>query len=128
MAAYLSAEHLAEQVALAADLPERPGATAHLQYVVTGGPEGDVRYHQVVESGRLVSSVAGNDEDADAILTTTWADSVAIAKGDLDANAAFMQGKVKVVGDIGRVMALIGFTQSPEYRVVAARLDSQTDY
>jgi putative sterol carrier protein len=36
-------------------------------------------------------------------------------KGELDANAAFMQGKVKVSGDVGKLMALLPITMSPEF-------------
>ena len=38
-------------------------------------------------------------------LTTGYADAVKIQKGELDANAAFMQGKVKVTGNMAKVMA-----------------------
>ena len=36
--------------------PERPGATARMQYVVTGGPDGDVKYYWVLENGKLLEA------------------------------------------------------------------------
>ena len=45
---------------MAADQPERPGATARMQYEVTGGPDGDVRYYWVLENGHLRESALGS--------------------------------------------------------------------
>lgn len=123
---FLSQEWLDLQLALAGDLPERPGATARLQMVVTGAPGGDVRYVQVLEDGRLVACALGSDDTADVTLTQPYADAVAIATGELDASAAFMQGRVKVVGDMGRLMAVMPLTQSREYQAVLAAVAAQT--
>ena len=41
MAAFLSPEWLELQREAAADLPERPGVSATVQHVVTGGPAGN---------------------------------------------------------------------------------------
>ena len=41
MAKYLSQEWLDLGRELAQEFPERPGASARMQYVVTGGPEDD---------------------------------------------------------------------------------------
>ena len=34
-----------------AEFPERPGVTARIQYHVTDGPEGDIKYHWLLENG-----------------------------------------------------------------------------
>jgi putative sterol carrier protein len=128
MAAFLSQEWLDLQHTLAADLPERPGATARLAVVVAGAPDGDVAYVQAIEDGRIVESTLGRDEAADVTLNETYADAVSIAKGDLDANAAFMQGRVKVVGNMGSLMAVMPLTQSHEYKAVVAELAGQTEF
>ena len=39
-----------------------------------------------------------------------------------------MQGRVKVVGDMGKVMALMPLTDSDEYRVALAELAGQTTF
>ena len=44
MPKYLSQEWLDEGRALAASQPERPGASAKMQYVVTGEPVGDIAW------------------------------------------------------------------------------------
>ncbi|MGH9085274.1 MAG: SCP2 sterol-binding domain-containing protein [Acidimicrobiales bacterium] len=128
MAAFLSAEWLELQPQLAADLPERPGASARMQIVVTGTPEGEVAYVQQIEDGRLTAASLGRDDAADVTLTQTHADAVAIARGDLDANAAFMQGRVKVTGNMGSLMALMPLTQSAEYQTFLAGLAEQTEF
>lgn len=128
MAAFLSSEWIELQRQLAADLPERPGASARLQVVVTGTPDGEVTYVQQIEDGRLTEASLGRDDAADVTLTQTHADAVAIARGDLDANAAFMQGRVKVTGNMGSLMALMPLTQSPEYQAFLAALAEQTEF
>ena len=58
MSKYLSQEWIDETRALAEGQPERPGASARMQYVVTGGPG---RRHQVLlvlEDGKLLESCA----------------------------------------------------------------------
>ncbi len=127
MAAFLSQDWLDAQRSLGATLPPRPGATARLQVVVTGTPAGEVRYVQAIEDGHLVEMVLGTDEEVDATLTQTYADAVAIATSELDANVAFMRGRVKVVGDMGKLMAVMPLTQSPEYEAMLVELAAQTD-
>src|SRR5207248_1241234 len=93
MAKYLSQEWLDVGRELAQEFAERPGATARMQYVTTGAPEGDVAYFQVLENGKILESTLGEDPSADFTITSTYEDSVKIQKGELDANAAFMQGR-----------------------------------
>lgn len=128
MARFLSEQWLQNQLELARDLPERPGVTARLQYVVTGAPDGEVRYQQSVLDGRLVEAATGNDPDADVTFKQTYADAREIAAGELDASAAFMQGRVKVAGDMGKVMALMPLTRSEEYLAVERELRNRTEY
>jgi predicted lipid carrier protein YhbT len=127
-APYLSQAWLDLQLAVTKDLPERPGATARLQHVVTGTPEGDVRYHQAIVDGRLAEVGLGDHPDAEVTLTQTYADAREVAQGELDASAAFMQGRTKVVGDMGKVMALMPLLQSPQYRDALAEISRQTSY
>ena len=97
-------------------------------YVVTGSPEGDITYHQVTENGRVVEQGLGLCESADFTITVTWADAVAVQRGELDPNVAFMQGRMKVAGNMGKVMALLPITMSAEYRALQAQLQAETEY
>jgi putative sterol carrier protein len=128
MAKYLTQEWLDLQKQLAASFPEKPGATARMQYVVTGGPDGEAKYFSVIEDGKIVESSLGEDPQAEFTLTQSYDDSVKVLKGELDANAAFMQGRVKVTGNMGKLMALMPLTQSAEYKAIASELAGQTEF
>ncbi len=127
MPAFLSEEWLDLHRSLGAELPERPGATARVQFVVTKASAGDVSYLQTLQDGRIVRSELGHDDDADITLTCPQADALAIARGELDLNAAFMQGRVKAVGDMGALMAAMPVTQSEEYRSLIASVAAATE-
>ncbi len=128
MAKYLSQEWLDLQKDLAQEFPERPGATARMQYVVTGAPEGDAKYYTVIDNGKITENSLGEDDQAEFTLTSTYDDSVKVLKGELDPNAAFMQGKMKVTGNMGKLMSLMPLTQSPEYKAIQAKVADQTEY
>ena len=128
MAKYLTQEWLDLNRELAQDFPERPGATAIMQFVVTGSPDGDVTYHQVLENGKILEAKLEENANADFTITSTYDDSVKIAKGELDANAAFMQGRMKVTGNMGKLMSLMPLTQSPEYKAIQTKVAEGTDF
>ncbi len=128
MPKYLSAEWHAQLTKLAESQPERPGATARMQYVVTGGPDGDIHYYWVLDDGKLVESQLGDLPGAEVTLTETYDDSVKVQKGELDANAAFMQGRVKVTGNMAKLMALLPLTNAPEYRQLQEQVREITEY
>jgi putative sterol carrier protein len=128
MVKYLSQEWLDLQRELGQAFPDRPGATARMQYLITGAPEGDVSYYQVIDDGKIVESSLGTDPAAEFTLAQSYDDAVKITKGELDANAAFMQGRIKVTGNMGKLMSLMPLTQSPEYKDILAKVAEQTEY
>jgi putative sterol carrier protein len=128
MTKWLSEQWMKQTLEMAADQPERPGASVRLQYVITGGPDGDVRYYWQVENGKLVDCQLGDIEDPDITLTEKWDDAKRIQKGELGATAAFMQGKLKASGNLAKLMSLMPITGSPEYKALQANIDAITDY
>jgi alkyl sulfatase BDS1-like metallo-beta-lactamase superfamily hydrolase len=128
MAKYLSQEWMDEGLKMAESQPERPGATARMQYVVTGGPDGDIKYYWVLENGKLQESKLGELPDADFTLTQSYEDAVKVQKGELDANAAFMQGRVKVTGNMAKLMSLLPLTNAPEYKALMEQINAKTEY
>ena len=128
MPKYLTQEWLDVQRELAQEFPDRPGATARMQYVVTGAPDGDVKYLTVVDNGKITENQLGEDPNAEFTLSSTYDDSVKMLQGELDANAAFMQGRVKVTGNMGKLMSLMPLTQSPEYKAIQEKIREVTDY
>jgi putative sterol carrier protein len=128
MAKYLTQEWLDLQVELAQSFPEKPNASARMQTVVTGAPDGDVSYYTIIENGKMQENKLGTDEEAEFTMTQGYDDSVKVLKGELDANAAFMQGRVKVTGNMGKLMSLMPLTQSPEYKAIQTDLAAQTEF
>jgi len=128
MPRYLSQEWLDESRGLAVDQPDRPGASARIQYVVGGGPDGEIDYWWHLENGKLLASALGKTDDPDFTLSLSYEDSVKIQRGELDANAAFMQGRMKVAGDMGKLMQLLPLTSSAEYQELQNRVREITTF
>lgn len=128
MVAYLSQGWLDLLKGSTGDLPERTGASARVQHVVTGTPDGEVRYVQSWSDGRLVESRLGGDPAADVTFLQTYADAQPVARGEVAAEVTFMQGRLKVTGDMGKVMALMPVLTSDEYRSLVAEVSHQTEY
>ena len=128
MSKYLTQEWLDETRGMAESQPERPGATARMQYIVTGVPGGDVHYYWVLENGKLLESQLGDLADADFSMSMTYDDALKIQRQELDPNAAFMQGRIKVAGNMGKLMSLLPITNSPEYKALMVEIDKITEY
>ena len=128
MPQYLSQEWLDEFVTLAADQPTRPGATVKIQYKVTGGPAGDIDYYWVVDEGKILEAKLGTIADADFAMTSAYEDQAKIQKGELEPTAAFMQGKMKVTGNMAKMMSLLPITNSPEWKVLQDKVAGITEY
>jgi predicted lipid carrier protein YhbT len=125
---WLTAEWFDETRAMAGDQPEHPGLTARIQYEVTGGPDGEVSYFWELRDGRLESSALGTVDQPDVTLTTGWNDAVAMQRGEMDPNVAFMQGRMKVAGSMGVMMALLPVTNTPEYKGLRRRIAEITEF
>lgn len=127
MAKYLSQEWLDLHQELGARLPEVKGVTAQVEQVVPGSPEGEVRYVVSYRDGRVVGATAGTADDPDVTLTTNYLDTVKLLKGDLDANAAFMSGRTKVVGSTGRLLGVLALAGTPGYEAFREELAAVTE-
>jgi putative sterol carrier protein len=56
----------------------------------------------------IAQTVTEEDGAADTTIKVAWADWEAMSSGQLDGMTAFMQGKLKVEGDMGNAMQLQG--------------------
>jgi putative sterol carrier protein len=66
--------------------------------VVTGGPEGDVTYHLQVGDG-TAGFGAGPADPEDVRMQQDWSTAVAVATGAMNAQEAFITGKILLFGD-----------------------------
>ena len=92
-------------------LPARPGAGACIEYRVTGGPDGDE---------------LGPADEPDFTLLLSHGDFVEVVRGELDQTVGFMQGRVKVTGNIGRMLSVLPVTTSEPWRDAARRVLAAT--
>lgn len=72
--------------------------TIGVTQVVTDGPEGDITYHLQVGDG-LASFGAGPAESEDVKMQQEWTTAVAVATGEMNAQEAFITGKILLFGD-----------------------------
>ena len=84
------------------------GQQVKLQQVVTDTPEGgEQKYFFQLDDGKVQVGV-GELADAEATLTQGYDVAVAITKQELNAQNAFMQGKLKISGNMMKLMQLQG--------------------
>lgn len=104
MARYLTPEWFeAAQRALDAALPETASdGRVVVQQTITGGPDGDVAYHVIVD-GR-VQIARGEAADPTVTFIESWDTAGAIARGELSAQGAFMSGLIRVRGDLPKLV------------------------
>jgi hypothetical protein len=127
MSRFLSPDWFAE---VARDAPSPLGAPAPetgqlvLEQVVHGTPDGEVRYRVVVGAGAayiqapLATNPNGGPVTPDLTIACDWATAVAMARGELSAQAALMAGRLRVRGNLarlsGRAPDLVGLDPVPE--------------
>ena len=92
-----------------------------LQFETSDPPEGtEAVYHIAIADG-TATAAPGAAEGADATIGSTYETAVAISKGELNTQMAFMTGKLKVSGNMAKLMmnqAMLG-----EYAAAAEGLE-----
>jgi hypothetical protein len=102
VARFLSPEWFAEVAT-----PDPEPVLLTIRQVVTGGPDGEVRYAvRVGHDGRSIAP--GEPADADVTFTESWETAEAIARGDLAPQRAFADGRLRVEGDVRLLPAVLG--------------------
>ena len=84
------------------------GQQVVLQQVVTDTPDGgETKYFFKLADGEAQVGL-GEASDAEATITQNYETAVAIVKQELNAQNAFMQGKLKISGNMMKLMQLQG--------------------
>ncbi len=72
--------------------------------IVTGTPHGDVTYHLESRDGKITFT-SGPATVSDIAFTQDWQTAVGVATGKINAQEAFISGKIRFKGDHERVIA-----------------------
>ncbi len=72
--------------------------------IVTGTPHGDVTYHLESRDG-IIRFGAGPATVSDIAFTQDWQTAVGVATGKINAQEAFISGKIRFKGDHEKVIA-----------------------
>jgi putative sterol carrier protein len=72
--------------------------TIGVTQVVSDGPEGDVTYHLQVADGEATFG-AGAADPEHVRMEQDWTTAVAVATGELNAQEAFVTGRIRFYGD-----------------------------
>ncbi len=82
-------------------------ASATLQQVITGGPDGERRYWIKIADGQIDMG-PGDVEKPDATITQDYETAAGMARAEISPVSAFMTGKLKVNGSMMLLMQLQG--------------------
>jgi putative sterol carrier protein len=104
----LQAKQLIDQLITNFPPEKAAGLDAEVQVNLTGEGGGN---WMIKFSGGKISAAEGQASSPRLTVTTSLTDIQAITEGKLDGMAAFMQGKVKLDGDVGLAMRMVSLFQ-----------------
>lgn len=128
MVTFLSPEWVASCQAVWSRSLAPPGPQASVLFAVTGAPGGADGYWWRLQDGVLSGAGLGSLEDPDVTFTLSYKDAVSAARAELDLNAGFMQGRVKVAGDSAKLFSVLALTASPDYKAMVSELAAGTEF
>lgn len=73
------------------------------QFSTEDGPDGDVSFY-LKASGGTVNQAVGTIDDPDVTVKMSYETATSVSKGDLNVQTAFMTGKLKVSGNLAKLM------------------------
>ncbi len=80
------------------------GKDLAFQFKVTDAPEGCVDAYYLKIDGGDSTTATGEVDGSDVVISSDYATSEAISKGDLNTQTAFMTGKLKITGNLAKLM------------------------
>jgi hypothetical protein len=130
---FLSEEWLVEARSIRAEFDEKGAAIVHsirMNLVIAAVPfgEGTVEAHVDTSTGELVLDTGHIDPvDLKVSLDYDVAKAILVEGNPQAGMQAFMSGKIKVEGDIAKLMALQGITPDPTAAEIASRILAMTE-
>lgn len=73
------------------------------QFVTEDGPDGEIDYYLSAANGSATMAL-GEIDSPDVTVKQSYDTATAISKGEMSAQTAFMTGKVKVSGNLAKLM------------------------
>lgn len=132
MVAFLSQEWLdllrTASGAVPTDTGDACPASAVIRHVVSNGPAGTFVYVTRLEGGRIAEATFGDVGDADLSSNISYDDAVRLTRGDVSVGAAYMQGRLKVEGNMAMLFDLLPCTHRPEYQAFVAKVANDTAF
>lgn len=101
------------------------GQQARVQQVVTDAPEGEARYFFAIDDGSAQVGL-GELDGAEATVVQSYETAVAISKRELPPQQAFMQGKLRVNGNVMKLLQLQGVLSALSHAVSGLDVDYET--
>jgi len=74
-----------------------------IQFETEDGPDGEINYYLSASGGNTTMAL-GDLDDPDVTVKQSYDTAVAISKGELNTQTAFMTGKLKVSGNLAKLM------------------------
>ncbi|WP_298210447.1 SCP2 sterol-binding domain-containing protein [Ferrimicrobium sp.] len=128
MASWLSDGWIADTLELGAVMPYQSGVSATLQYFLTDAHGAEYSYYWTIVDGQLAAAGLGEHASPDVELSVSLQDARSMQTGLTDATSAFMEGKLRVDGDLDLLMTLLPITGSKEYQELEHELARRTDF
>lgn len=75
-----------------------------MQFNVTDAPEGATADYSIAFVDGTATVASGELEGADVSITNDYETAVGVSKGEMNTQMAFMTGKLKVAGNMGKLM------------------------
>ena len=98
-----------------------------ISHAVEKTPAGKVSWTERWKGGKLESVALGADKAADIAFTTKWSDFLTYVSGDRTPSVMFMQGRLKMTGDMRMLLAILPSMDRDGFVSGLARLGAATD-
>ena len=124
--AVIGAEEWIKQAGRAAAARTVPGLSVTISTSIEKSPAGKVAWTETFD-GSDVTVEAGATKGADVVLTAKFVDFVRLLDGEVTAAAHFMQGRLKMSGDMSRWLEMLPVWDSESATSARKTLGEATD-